>query len=149
MITVPKKTLVLVLPFLKPLKANEFTVKDSFHFSEEIFDQQHDLYMGSFDVDSLFTKIPLEETIKICTNKPFKEFETVESLSKTEFKKLLSLATKESHFFFCIYKQIDVVVMGFLLRPFLVFHKKVGLNVVHRNIDHYIIEDTLMIYLFY
>ena len=60
---------------------------DSFHFAEEIVDQQH-LFMGSSDVDFLFTNITLEETIKICTNEFFKEFETVEGLSKTEFKEL-------------------------------------------------------------
>ena len=49
---------------LKPLTINEFTVKDSSHFAEEIVDQQHDLFMGSLDVDSLFTNITLEETIK-------------------------------------------------------------------------------------
>ena len=90
----------LLVPILKPLTTNEFTVKDSFHFAEEIVDQQHDLFMGSLDVDSLFTNIPLEETIEICTNELFKESETVEGLSKTEFKELLSLATKDSHFIF-------------------------------------------------
>ena len=87
--------------------------------------------MGSFDVVSLFTNIPLEETIEICTNKLFKESETVEGLSKTEFKELLSLATKDSHFIFdgTLYKQIDGVTMAFPLRPtlansFLVYHKK-------------------------
>ena len=47
--------------------------------------------LGSLDVDSLFTNIPLEETIEICTNELFKVFETVEGLSKTE---LLSVANK-------------------------------------------------------
>ena len=69
------------------MATNEFTVKDSFHFAEEILDQQH-LIMGSSDVDSLFTNIPLEETIKICTNELFKESETGEGLSKAEFKEL-------------------------------------------------------------
>ena len=50
------------------MTTNEFTVKDSFHFAEEIVDQQHDLFIGSLDVDALFTYIPLEETIEICTN---------------------------------------------------------------------------------
>ena len=87
--------------------------------------------MGSFDVVSLFTNIPLEETIEICTNKLFKESETVEGLSKTEFKELLSLATKDSHFIFdgTLYKQIDGVAMGSPLGPtlanaFLVYHEK-------------------------
>ena len=61
-----------LVPILKPLTTNEFT--DSFHFAEEIVDQQHDLFMGSLDVDSLFTTITLEETIEICTNELFKEF---------------------------------------------------------------------------
>ena len=71
-----------LVPILKPLTTNESTVKDSFHFPEEIVDQQHDLFMGSLDVDSLFTNIPLEETIEICTNKLFTESETAEDLSK-------------------------------------------------------------------
>ena len=71
-----------LVPILKPLTTNEFTVKGSFHFAEEIVDQQHDLFMGSLDVDSLFTNIPLEETIEICTNELFKETETAEGLNK-------------------------------------------------------------------
>ena len=90
------KSAKFLLQILKPLATNEFTVKDSFHFAEEIVDQQHDLFMGSLDVDSLFTNIPLEETIEICTNELFKETETAEGLNK----ELLSLATKDSHFIF-------------------------------------------------
>ena len=75
-----------LVPILKALTTNEFTVKDSFHFVEEIVDQQHDLFIGSLDVDSLFTNIPLEETIEICTNELFKECETIEGLSKLTFK---------------------------------------------------------------
>ena len=119
-----------LVPILKPLTTNEFTVKDSFHFAEEIVDQQH-LFIGSLDVDSLFTNIPLEETFEICTNELFKESETIESLSKTEFKELLSLATKYSHFTFdrTLYKQINSVAMGSPLGPilanaFLVYHEK-------------------------
>ena len=44
-----------LVSILKPLTTNEFTVKDSFHFAEEIADQQHDLSMGNLDVDFLFT----------------------------------------------------------------------------------------------
>ena len=63
------------MPILEPLTSNEFTVKGSFHFGEEILDQQIDFFMGSLDVDSLFTNIPLEETIEICSNELFKESE--------------------------------------------------------------------------
>ena len=121
----------ILVPILKPLTTNEFTVKEYFHFAEETVDQQHDLFMGSLDVDSLFTNILLEETIEIYTNELFKESETVEGLSKTEFKELLSLAAKDSHFIFdeTLYKQIDGVAMGSALGPtlanaFLVYHEK-------------------------
>ena len=89
-----------LVAILKPLTTNEFTVKDSFQFAQEIVDQQHDLFMNSLDVYSLFTNIPLEETIEICTDELFKESETVEGLSKTKFKELLSLATNDLHFIF-------------------------------------------------
>ena len=103
-----------LVPILKPLTTNEFTVKDSFHFAEEIVHQQHYLFMGSLDVDSLFTSTPSEETIEICANDFFKESETVEGLIKTDFKEILSLATKDSHFIFdgTLYNQIDGVAMG-------------------------------------
>ena len=56
--------------------------------------------MGGIDVDSLFTNIPLEETIDICTNALFENTEKLEGLSKMKFKEPLSLATKESYFLF-------------------------------------------------
>ena len=39
--------------------------------------------MGSLDVDSLFTNIPLDETIDICVNQLFENTDTVEDLSKS------------------------------------------------------------------
>ena len=68
------------------MTTNGFTVKDSFHFAEKIVDQQPDFFMGSLDVESLFTDRPLEETIEIWTSEPFRESETVEGLSKSEIK---------------------------------------------------------------
>ena len=47
--------------------SNEFTVKDTFCFAKEIVEQESFLVMGSLDVNSLFTNIPLDETIYICT----------------------------------------------------------------------------------
>ena len=69
------KVLVLILiPFTK----NEYTVKNSFQFAEEIYEQDPTLSMGSLDVDSLFTNIPLDETIAICVNQLFENTDTVE-----------------------------------------------------------------------
>ena len=87
--------------------------------------------MASLDVDSLFLNIPLDGTINICTESIFNESDTVVRLNKSEFKELLSLATKESYFIFneLLYKQIDGVAMGSPLGPtlanaFLCFYEK-------------------------
>ena len=70
--------------------------------------------MGILDVDSLFTNIPLDETIDICVNQLFENTDTVEGFKESELKQLLCLATKESYFIFngLIYKQIDGVARG-------------------------------------
>ena len=70
----------LLVPVLKPLASNEFSVRDSFHFAEEIIDRETDIFVCSLDLDSLFTDIHLEKIIEICTNELFKESETVERL---------------------------------------------------------------------
>ena len=56
-----------LVPVLKPLTSNEYTVKDLFAFAEETVKQDSRFFMGNLDVDFLFTNIPLEETIDICT----------------------------------------------------------------------------------
>ena len=87
--------------------------KDRFAFAEEIVQQDSKLFMGSLDVDSLFTNIPLEETINICTNLLYNNEDVIEGINKSEFKNLLSLATQESYFIFndVLYKQKDGVAM--------------------------------------
>ena len=70
--------------------------------------------MDSLNVDFLFINILLEETNEICTNEIFKESETLEGLSKSEFKELLSLGTEGLHFIFdgTFYKQIEGTAVG-------------------------------------
>ena len=51
-------------PLLEPITKNNFTVKNSFELSKEICEQDSEYFMASLDVESLFTNIPLEETIK-------------------------------------------------------------------------------------
>ena len=55
-------------PILSPLTDNEFTVKYSINFAEKGVNYDNNLYMACLDVDSLFTNIPLEETVKKCVN---------------------------------------------------------------------------------
>ena len=124
-----------LVPILNPLTKNEYTVKDSFQFAEEICEQDPTLTMGTLDVESLFTNIPLDETIDICINQLFENTDTVEGFKKSELKQLLCLATKESYFIFngLLYKQIDGVAMGSplgtsLANAFLSYYEKNWLN---------------------
>ena len=48
--------------FLVPIL--EHPIKDSFTFAEELQSFNSKLVMASFDIESLFTKIPLQETIE-------------------------------------------------------------------------------------
>ena len=73
-----------LVPKLSLITFNEFTVKDSFAFDEEIVHQNSKLFMGSLDVDSLFTNIPLEETIFVPTC-----FRTMGMLYKVEINQSL------------------------------------------------------------
>ena len=82
-------------------------------------------------MDPLFTNIPLKETINICTESIYDQNDSIEGLNKSEFKKLLSLATKESYFIFdeILNKQINVVAMvspleATLANAFLCFYEK-------------------------
>ena len=70
-------------------------------------------------MESLFTNIPLNETIEIVINRLFKNKLTVNGLDKKTLRKLLKIATQESHFLFrgMIFNQIDGVAMGSPLAP--------------------------------
>ena len=75
--------------------------------------------MISFDVKSLITNVPLEETIKIIIDKIYKEKIIVVPLARLELESLLRLCTKEVEFSFNdeLYLQVDGVAMGSPLGP--------------------------------
>ena len=76
--------------------------------------------MCSFDVSSLFTNVPLDETIQICLNKLY-ALPDPQTLPRSVLKVLLEFAAKKSHFIFNdgYYVQIDGVAMGSPLGPVL------------------------------
>ena len=57
------------------------------------FDCAH--YITSFDIESLFTNIPLEGTMNICVDKLFENKTKVSDLTKESFQTLLELATSD------------------------------------------------------
>ena len=81
---------------LIPSAASEYTVIDSFHFAEEICQQDPNLHMASLDADSLLTNIPLDETIDICGDSLCNGKENPPNIPENDFGNLLIIASKES-----------------------------------------------------
>ena len=120
------------VPLLEPLTRNEYTVKNLFEFVEEISKINCDkCVMASFDIESLFTNIPIDETINIICDSLFKNTKKVKKFTKEQLHKLLNFAVKDSPFLFNnkLYIQTDGIAMGSALGPsfancFLSFHEQ-------------------------
>ena len=110
-----------LVPILKPLTVNEYSIKDSFSFAHELLAINKGNYMTSFDVVSLFTNIPLMETINICLDRLFVNQDKLCGISRDNLRKLILFASKENHFMFDnkFFDQIDGVSMGSPLGPIL------------------------------
>ena len=108
-----------LVPILKPLTENEYRVHDSFSFASEVSKCNSKDSMSSLDVESLFTNIPLEETINNIINDLFLTTDKVHNFEREELKQLLTFAAYESFFIFDgeYYTQIDGVAMGSPLGP--------------------------------
>ena len=91
---------------LQPLSYNQYTITDTFEFADEIRKLQinnGDIPV-SYDVSSLFTNVPLEETIQILADKAFTNNwfnETHQlNLSRMDLVDLLRASTKDQLFQF-------------------------------------------------
>ena len=110
---------------LKPLSVNDHTVSDIFSFADDLHGMEideHDILV-SYDVSSLFTNVPVDETIKILAEKVFeddwfnKEYDL--NTTKTDLMELLEVSTKNQLFQSGgnLYEQVDGVAMGSPLGP--------------------------------
>jgi hypothetical protein len=111
-----------LLPLLSHLTVNNYTIKDSFSFVEEIttIPNSEEYIMASFDVTSLFTNIPLQETIGIATQHLYEDDQQQAPIMKrTWFQQLLELSVKDILFTFNeqLFAQVDGVAMGNPLGP--------------------------------
>ena len=76
--------------------------------------------MASFDIKSLYTNVPLTETINIIMNLAFSDNNsTFNKYNKFQFKKLLELSLLDTYFIFDkqLYKQINGLAMGQPVAP--------------------------------
>ena len=100
---------------------NEHTATDSFTFVNDFQSFGcNNKFLVSFDVVSLFTNIPLTETIDIAVDLILTNHPNLK-ISRSDLTKLFSFATCQTHFLFngLVYDQIDGVAMGSPLAPVL------------------------------
>ena len=121
--TATYKTSKYLAKLLAPLATSEYTVDSTRSFIKELkrYTATTNETLISFDVSSLFTNVPLDETIKIVLDRVYKHKEVKTKIKRKELKKLLDLCTKEVHFTFNgqTYIQVDGVAMGSPLGPVL------------------------------
>ena len=110
---------------LKPLSINDHTVSDIFRFADDLHEMEindQDILV-SYDVSSLFTNVPVDETVEALAEKAFENDwfnkEHGLNITKTNLMELLSIATKNQLFQFegNLYEQLDGVAMGSPLGP--------------------------------
>ena len=111
--------------------------------------------MGGLDVNSIFTNVPLQETIILCSNLLYNNEDVIKGISKSQFKDLLSLAIQESYLILngVLHKQKDSVAMRshFDLQQqmfYCHFMKSNDLNSALRNLNQLFTEYMLMTFLF-
>ena len=106
---------------LSPLVPNDYSGKDTFSFVSQIKNANlSKKFLVSYDVTSLFTNIPLQETIDIAINLIFNH-NPILNTTRKELKKLFLFATLQTHFIFNskFYNHIDGVTMGSPFAPIL------------------------------
>ncbi|CAF1146977.1 unnamed protein product, partial [Didymodactylos carnosus] len=117
---------------LQPLRKSSYTIKDTFDFIKltKTFNTQYsEKQMVSFDIQNLYTQIPIAQTIQIILSKMYphitqnhqcqKQVHSTKHfcpncLNRETLKTLLEMATTQSHFLFNnqLYEQIDGLFMG-------------------------------------
>ena len=114
-----------VADIIQPAAVNKHgtDLKDTFQFVSQLEDQDlTDCTLVSFDVQSLFTNVPLEQTINICLDRLYRSDPAiVPSIPEDVLRKLLSLCVCDNTFVFNgkVYCQTDGVAMGSSLGPVL------------------------------
>ena len=131
-------------------------ISDSFTFADYIrkLDGWINSFMCLFDVSSLFTNVPLDETIVICVDTLYNIPDSQSCIPKEVFVELLDSATSTVEFSFdnTIYRQIDGVAMGSLLGPALAnifvgyYEEKLFFEISKPAVYFGYINDTFVIF---
>ena len=109
-----------LVPILEPLTQNEHTVKNSATFCKTVLGMDSSCHLVSYDVESLFTSVPVRETIDIIIKRLFpKETDIHRGFNKKNFRRLLEWAVLDPLFVFNneLFMQIEGMAMGSPLGP--------------------------------
>ena len=124
----------MLIKRLNHLRKNDLIITNTFDFVSKLHSLPMDptqVRIVSFDIGSLFTKVPLTRTIQLilekiygrehtCTYRSKKHTEWCENCkNRIEMKWLLEISTQESHFIYNgkVYSQINGIAMGSPLGP--------------------------------
>ena len=145
---------------LQPLTVNDFSLKDSFDAALRIRSIPKQLLEDgykfvSFDVESLFTNVPLDFTVQIILNRIYKDKLLNTNIRKSTLKKLILDACRKTIFSFndTLYQQLDGVAMGSSLGPVLAniimteLESKIIKPLIDKNIIKFYcryVDDTLV-----
>ena len=104
-----------LIPHISHLSKNQYSLNNSKEFFEHVsnLDLPETSVMASFDVESLYTNIPITETIEIISDAIY-ENNSFRHLQKAEFERLLKLVTEDNYLIFNnkYLKQIEGLSMG-------------------------------------
>ena len=123
---------------LSSFVSDDYSCKDTFSFVSQIKNANlSKKFLVSYDVTSLFTNIPLQETIDIAINLIFNHNPNL-NITKKELKNLSVFATSQTHFIFSVkfHNQIDGVAMALapaLANIFMSFYESKWLNEYNLN----------------
>ena len=110
-----------LIPLIEPFSTNDFALKNYYQFYDQIssLNLHSNSFMASFDISSLYTNVPVLETINIICDSVFNNDSIFHSLTKEDFCKLLHLAVDDTYFIFnkTLYKQTDGLSMGNPIAP--------------------------------
>ena len=89
-----------LVPLLEPITTNIYAVKNSFESAKEIADQDLGTLTASLDLESLFTNVPLEETISVLSDSLFSYDAKNNNINTIDFEKFSRAALRNSFFNF-------------------------------------------------
>ena len=133
-----------------------YCISDSFTFADKVktFNFPPSVFLCSCDVCSLFTNVPLAETIEMCAHALYDGELTPPPFPRAVFVELMQTATSSVEFSFnnIMHRQIDGVAMGLPLGPslaniFVGYYEALLFKRINKPLMyHRYVEDTFAVF---